>query len=194
MRCVAFNSKCVLLYKSPPSLQLFTMSVLAADDEQSAFLAKQKARLDSLSLKANTRSSELEANSSAAESSSTFLSAFNGTYQETITILAALPSKTITASERASTLATLTTATHTAFNLRALTASASLYLNAYDVRQCELKVDTLLKQIEGIKKTAGKSDAILGHSIQSSNPLLSSPIPSPQCRGKSSRSRRDAAR
>jgi hypothetical protein len=126
----------------------------ASPNEESSFLASRQSRISANTAKAALREKSLAENSAASESITTFLQSFNARYQEAVEILEKLPRHTVTASQRTDTSTTLSNCVQTALKLRSDTAIASMYLNPFDVRMCEGKVDKILKDVEGIRKTA----------------------------------------
>ncbi|GMH50705.1 hypothetical protein TL16_g00843 [Triparma laevis f. inornata] len=95
----------------------------------------------------------MQDNSSSSESTPAFLSAFNSTYQSTLADLDGIPQTVaVTAKARQSVESVLSDAIGNAADLREKTAASSHFLNPYDVRSSEQKVDELLRKIEAIKR------------------------------------------
>eukprot|EP00520_Triparma_pacifica_P016415 CAMPEP_0118633538 /NCGR_PEP_ID=MMETSP0785-20121206/1053_1 /TAXON_ID=91992 /ORGANISM="Bolidomonas pacifica, Strain CCMP 1866" /LENGTH=158 /DNA_ID=CAMNT_0006524425 /DNA_START=10 /DNA_END=482 /DNA_ORIENTATION=- len=123
-------------------------------DLESKFLAASRARTDANSRRVNEAAEERLKNSSEEESVSRFLKDFNADYFIVLEKLDGIDSGKIavTARDRGAVLDVLGEAHKVGLNLRERTASASLFLNPYDVRSCENKVDVILKKIIETKK------------------------------------------
>ena len=113
-----------------------------ADKEESSFLANRDARLAANTTKAKARADDIANNSTLAESTSSFLQSYNSTYQSTVSNLSSLPTQTVTSAARTDVLEALTKATRVAIKMRSDTASASMFLNPYDVRQVRLPLSS----------------------------------------------------
>mmetsp|Transcript_12016 Transcript_12016/g.21825 ORF Transcript_12016/g.21825 Transcript_12016/m.21825 type:complete len:418 (+) Transcript_12016:141-1394(+) len=138
---------------SPTSLLASQNAEAASLAAEARFLASSKARNDKNSSVARIRAQEKEDNSSSSESTPAFLQSFNATYQATLQSLSSIPpTVAVTAKARLSCEGILSSAINAASELRSMTAACSHFLNPYDVRSSEQKVDELLKKIEGIKR------------------------------------------
>jgi hypothetical protein len=92
--------------------------------------------------------------SSEDESVTLFLKGFNATYFSALSKLEGVdPTKVaVTARDRSAVLDVLGEAHRMGLELRERTASASLFLNPFDVRTCEGKIDDVLKKVMEVRK------------------------------------------
>jgi len=122
-------------------------SVVANSSAESRFLASSNARTANLKDAANLRASELSDNAAASENVAVFLKGFNATFLSCTQIFMKLGERKVgvTAKERNSVLDILDELRKTGNELRNTVASASHFLQSYDVRNCEMKIEEVLR-------------------------------------------------
>ncbi|GMI30644.1 hypothetical protein TeGR_g2256 [Tetraparma gracilis] len=120
--------------------------------EESAFLATRNARLQAASDKATSRAAEKQASTTEEESTAAFLESFRSTLASARSTLSLVPSSLcVTSKKRADALSLLSSISQSCASLRLSTASASHFLNPFDVRSCEQRLAELLADAAAAK-------------------------------------------